>query len=64
MTVVPPAAKYAEAPAQLNMQDQSNESSDSARRYGVGTVNILPFQPGNTTRVIVEGEPSRRRVRN
>ena len=58
MTVVLPAAKYAEAPAQVNMQDQIQQKVKTLPGVtGVGTVNILPLQPGNTTRVNVEGEP-------
>jgi len=58
MTVVLPAAKYAEVPAQLNMQDQIQQKVKTLPGVtGVGTVNILPLQPGNTTRVNVEGEP-------
>ena len=58
MTVVLPAAKYAEAPAQVNIQDQIQQKVKTLPGVtGVGTVNILPLQPGNTTRVNVEGEP-------
>jgi hypothetical protein len=65
MTVVLPAAKYAEAPAQVNIQDQIQQKVQTLPGVtGVGTVNILPLQPGNTTRVNVEGEPTRRRARN
>jgi putative ABC transport system permease protein len=58
MTVALPAAKYNEAPAQVNMQDQIQQKVKTLPGVtGVGTVNILPLQPGNTTRVNVEGEP-------
>ena len=58
MTVVLPAAKYAEAPAQVNIQDQIQQKVKTLPGVtGVGTVNILPLQPGNTTRVNVESEP-------
>ena len=65
MTVVLPAAKYAEAPAQSEHSGSNPaESSDAARSYRRGTVNILPLQPGNTTRVNVKVSPFRRRARN
>jgi putative ABC transport system permease protein len=58
MTVVLPAAKYTEANSQINFQDQLNEHVSALPGVaGVGTVNILPLQPGNTTRVYVEGDP-------
>ena len=58
MTVVLPAAKYTEANTQVNFQDQLQERVQSLPGVaGAGTVNILPLQPGNTTRVHVEGEP-------
>jgi predicted permease len=58
MTVVLPAQKYTDANAQINFQDQLHQRV--AALPGVasaGTVNILPLQPGNTTRVYVEGDP-------
>ncbi|HSQ25018.1 MAG TPA: ABC transporter permease [Pyrinomonadaceae bacterium] len=58
MTVVLPAAKYTEANSQINVQDQLRERVQALPGVaGAGTVNILPLQPGNTTRVNVEGDP-------
>ncbi len=58
MTVVLPPAKYADANSQINIQDQIQQRVQTLPGVtGVGTVNILPLQPGNTTRVNVEGEP-------
>jgi putative ABC transport system permease protein len=58
MTVVLPAAKYNDATSQINIQDQIEQKVKTLPGVtGVGTVNILPLQPGNTTRVNVEGEP-------
>jgi predicted permease len=58
MTVVLPAAKYAEQNSQINFQDQLHERIKALPGVSdVGTVNILPLQPGNTTRVNVEGDP-------
>lgn len=58
MTAVLPAAKYNEVNSQINFQDQLRERIKALP--GVideGTVNILPLQAGNTTRVNVEGDP-------
>ena len=58
MTVVLPATKYNEANSQINFHDQLNERISALPGVtGMGTVDILPLQPGNTTRVYVEGEP-------
>jgi len=58
MTVVLPAAKYNDATSQVNIQEQIQQRVKTLPGVtGVGTVNILPLQPGNTTRVNVEGEP-------
>jgi putative ABC transport system permease protein len=58
MTVVLPAAKYTEANNQISFQDQMQARVQALPGVaGVGTVNILPLQPGNTTRVHVEGDP-------
>jgi putative ABC transport system permease protein len=58
MTVVLPAAKYTDANSQVNIQDQIQQRVKTLPGVtGVGTVNILPLQPGNTTRVNVEGDP-------
>ncbi len=58
MTVVLPATKYTEANSQINFQEQLNERIGALPGVAsVGTVNILPLQPGNTTTVYVEGDP-------
>jgi putative ABC transport system permease protein len=58
MTVVLPATKYTEANNQINFQDQLSERVSVLPGVSAnGTVNILPLQPGNTTRVYVDGEP-------
>jgi putative ABC transport system permease protein len=58
MTVVLPATKYTEANNQINFQDQLSERVSALPGVSAnGTVNILPLQPGNTTRVYVDGEP-------
>ncbi len=58
MTVVLPATKYNDANSQNNFQDQLSQRINSLPGVNsMGTVNILPLQAGNTTRVYVEGEP-------
>ncbi|HEV8188729.1 MAG TPA: ABC transporter permease, partial [Pyrinomonadaceae bacterium] len=58
MTVVLPPTKYNEATKQINFFDQLDQRITALPGVsGMGTVNILPLQPGNTTRVYVEGEP-------
>ncbi len=58
MAVVLPAAKYTEVNSQINFQDQLRERVQALPGVtGAATVNILPLQPGNTTRVNVEGDP-------
>jgi putative ABC transport system permease protein len=58
MTVVLPATKYNDANSQINFQDQLNQRIAALPGVSdVGTVDILPLQPGNTTIVYVEGEP-------
>jgi putative ABC transport system permease protein len=58
MTVVVPAGKYSDDKRQMDFFDQLNERVRSLPGVnGVGTVNILPLQGGNTTRVNVEGDP-------
>src|SRR5258705_8129007 len=58
MTVVPPAAKYTDVNQQVNFFEQLTQRVQSLPGVsGAGTVNILPLQSGNTTRVNVEGDP-------
>jgi predicted permease len=58
MTVVPPASKYADANRQIEFFDQLRTRVQSLPGVtGVGSVDILPLQGGNTTRVNVEGDP-------
>ena len=57
MTVIAPAGKYTDANRQSDFNQQLTESVRSLPGVsGVGTVNILPLQPGNTTRFNVEGD--------
>jgi putative ABC transport system permease protein len=59
MTVVVPQAKYADADKQLNFFDELKERVQALPGVSSsGTVNILPLQGGNTTRVNVEGDPA------
>jgi putative ABC transport system permease protein len=58
MSIVLPAAKYTDPNRQVAFFDQLKERVRSLPGVsGVGTVNILPLQPGNTTRFSVEGDP-------
>ncbi|HEV7747769.1 MAG TPA: ABC transporter permease [Pyrinomonadaceae bacterium] len=58
LTVVPPAAKYTDENRQIEFFDQLRERVKSLPGVSdAGTVNILPLQSGNTTRVNVEGDP-------
>ncbi len=58
MTVAVPPAKYTDVNRQITFFDQLNERVRSLPGVnGVGNVNILPLQAGNTTRVNVEGDP-------
>lgn len=58
MTVALPAAKYSEASRQVSYYDELHERVLGLPGVsGAGTVNILPLQGGNTTRVHVEGDP-------
>jgi putative ABC transport system permease protein len=58
MTIAVPPAKYTDANRQISFYDQLNERVRSLPGVsGAGTVNILPLQAGNTTRVHVEGDP-------
>jgi putative ABC transport system permease protein len=58
MTVALPPAKYPDGPQQVGFFQQLRERVESLPGVtGAGTVNILPLQSGNTTRVYVEGDP-------
>jgi putative ABC transport system permease protein len=58
MTVVPPAAKFTDANRQIEFFEQLRQRVQSLPGVSsAGSVNILPLQSGNTTRVIVEGDP-------
>jgi putative ABC transport system permease protein len=58
MTVVLPAGKYADATRQVGFYDQLKQHVQSLPGVtGVGTVDNLPLQGGNTTRFQIEGDP-------
>ena len=58
MTFVLPPDKYRDDNSQINFQDRLKERLDALPGVtGIGMVDILPLQPGNTTRVYVEGDP-------
>jgi predicted permease len=58
MTFVLPPEKYYDDNSQINFQDRLKERIDALPGVtGTGMVDILPLQPGNTTRVYVEGDP-------
>ena len=58
MTVVLPAGKYADATRQVNFYDQLKERVQSLPGVnGVGAIDNLPLQGGNTTRFSIEGDP-------
>jgi putative ABC transport system permease protein len=58
LTVVPPAAKFTDPNRLVEFFDQLGERVKSLPGVsGSGTVDILPLQGGNTTRVNVEGDP-------
>jgi len=58
MTVVLPPSKYTDPNQQTNFNDQLRQRVQSLPGVtGAGTVNILPLNPGNTTRFYVEGDP-------
>ena len=57
MSVVLPAQKYTDATQQINFQDQLHERVAALPGVaGVGTIDKLPLQPGNTNSVYVDGE--------
>jgi len=58
MTVVLPPEKYADANRQVAFHEQLKERVQSLPGVsGVGTVDNLPLQGGNTTRFNIEGDP-------
>jgi putative ABC transport system permease protein len=58
MTIVLPAAKYTDNATQINFFDQMQKQVRALPGVtGVGIVNILPLNGGNTTRFNVEGDP-------
>jgi putative ABC transport system permease protein len=58
MTVVLPAAKYDDANRQINFYEQLKERVQSLPGVsGVGAIDNLPLQGGNTTRFNIEGDP-------
>ncbi len=58
MTVVLPPAKYNDPNQQVSFNDQLHERVQSLPGVaGVGTVNILPLNGGNTTRFYIDGDP-------
>ena len=58
MTVSLPVGKYTDATRQLNFYDQLTQRVQSLPGVnGVGTIDKLPLQGGNTTRFNVEGDP-------
>ena len=58
MTIVLPAGKYTEANRQVAFFDELKERIKALPGVSdAGTVDLLPLQAGNTTRVNVEGDP-------
>jgi predicted permease len=58
MAVILPPAKYSQPETQVNFFQQLKEKLRSVPGVtGVGTVDMLPLQAGNTTRFYVEGDP-------
>jgi putative ABC transport system permease protein len=58
MSVIAPAGKYTDANRQEAFHEQLIERIKSLPGVnGAGTVNILPINPGNTTRFNIEGDP-------
>lgn len=58
MTVILPATKYSEANRQVSFYQDLREHIQSLPGVGgVGTVDILPLNGGNTTRFTVEDDP-------
>src|SRR6185369_836642 len=58
MTVILPATKYTEDNQNIAFNDQLRERLHGLPAVsGMGTVNILPLNGGNTTRFNIEGDP-------
>ncbi len=58
LTVAVPPAQYEQAPAQINVHQQFIEKIKTLPGVvGVGSVDVLPLQGGNTTRFYVDGDP-------
>jgi predicted permease len=58
MTVILPAKKYAKNDQTIAFNDQLKERVQAMPGVsGMGTVNILPLNNGNTTRFSIEGDP-------
>ncbi|HEU4871775.1 MAG TPA: ABC transporter permease [Pyrinomonadaceae bacterium] len=58
MSVVLPPSKYMQPQQQISFNDQLRQRVQSLPGVtGAATVNILPLNPGNTTRFYVEGDP-------
>ena len=58
MMVAVPPAQYTEGQAQLNVHQQMVEKIQTLPGVvGVGAIDVLPLQGGNTTRFYVDGDP-------
>ncbi len=58
MTVIAPPTKYTEDNQQISFNDQLRQRVQALPGVaGVGTVNILPVNSGNTTRFFIDGDP-------
>jgi putative ABC transport system permease protein len=58
MTVILPPTKYTQPDQQINFNDQLRANVQALPGVnGAGTVNILPTNPGNTTRFYIDGDP-------
>lgn len=58
MTVALPPAKYTDMASLINFHQQLKDRIQTLPGVaGVGTIDILPLQGGNTTRFYVEGDP-------
>ena len=58
MGVILPPAKYQENAQQISFNDRLREHVQSLPGVsGAGTIDILPVNPGNTTRFYIDGDP-------